>query len=186
MNKVNYDNNDFLVEALKKGDGKAFAYLMDLHYQALCVYANSLIKDIYIAEDIVQNIYIRIWEQRSSLKANYSLKSFLFKSVYNEFIDQYRKNQSLFTLEKIYIDTLNSVTLEEDTETFNRILTFVNKEIENLPKKCKEVFVLSKKEGLTNLEIAAYLKVSIKTVEAQIAKAFAVLRATIQEKKIER
>ena len=186
MKEVKYADNEFLVQSLNKGDEKAFAYLMDAYYQKLCVYANSLIKDIYIAEDIVQNVLTSVWEKRQRLNSNYSLKSFLYKSVYNEFIDQYRKNQSLFTLEKIYFEALNSVTLEDDPETFNRILAFVNKEIENLPPKCKEIFILSKKEGLTNVEIAEHLAVSVKTVEAQITKAFTVLRAVIASKKIER
>jgi RNA polymerase sigma-70 factor (ECF subfamily) len=181
MNKVYYFNNVSLVESLIKGDEKAFTYLIEKHHHELCVYANSFTKDIYIAEDIVQNVFIRIWEKRNRLNASHSLLSFLYKSVYNEFIDQYRKNQSLFTLEKIYFETLNIVIDEEDTETFNRTLELVNIEIQNLPPKCKEIFILSKKEGLTNVEIANYLKISIKTVEAQISNAFAALRSAMKK-----
>ena len=94
----------------------------------------------------------------------------------------YRKNQSLFSLEKTYHDALNSVVLEDDSESFQRVLKVVNKEIESLPLKCKEVFILSKKEGLTNIEIAEHLEVSIKTVEAQITKAFSILRSSLEEK----
>jgi RNA polymerase sigma-70 factor (ECF subfamily) len=102
--------------------------------------------------------------------------------TYNEFIDLYRKNQSLFSLEKSYYDALNGIVQEEDSEAFQRVLNAVNKEIQNLPPKCKEVFILSKKEGLTNIEIAEHLDVSIKTVEAQITKAFSILRTSLEEK----
>ncbi|OXA67339.1 RNA polymerase sigma-70 factor [Flavobacterium aquidurense] len=177
-----YDDNATLIESLSKGDESAYAYLIDTYHHKLCVYANSLVKNIYSAEDIVQNVFIKVWEQRTRLKTDHALKSFLYKLVYNEFIDLYRKNQSLFSLEKSYYDALNAVIQEEDSESFQRVLNVVNKEIQNLPPKCKEVFILSKKEGLTNIEIAEHLDVSIKTVEAQITKAFSILRSSLDEK----
>lgn len=177
-----YQNNDLLIEALRNGDESAYTYLIDTYHHKLCVYANSLVKNVYSAEDIVQNVLIKVWEQRTRLKSDHSLKSFLYKLVYNEFIDLYRKNQSLFSLEKSYHEALNGIVQEEDSESFQRVMNAVNKEIQNLPPKCKEVFILSKKEGLTNIEIAEHLDVSIKTVEAQITKAFSLLRSSLDEK----
>jgi RNA polymerase sigma-70 factor (family 1) len=182
MKNDDYSDNNVLIEALRNGDEKAYAYLIDTYHHKLCVYANSLVKNIYSAEDIVQNVFIKVWEQRTRLKSDYALKSFLYKLVYNEFIDLYRKNQSLFSLEKSYYDALNSIVFEDDSESFQRVLNVVNKEIQNLPPKCKEVFILSKKEGLTNIEIAEHLDVSVKTVEAQITKAFSILRTSLEEK----
>jgi len=182
MKNDDYNDNSVLIEALRNGDEKAYAYLIDTYHHKLCVYANSLVKNIYSAEDIVQNVFIKVWEQRTRLKSDHTLKSFLYKLVYNEFIDLYRKNQSLFSLEKSYYDALNSIVFEDDSESFQRVLNVVNKEIQNLPPKCKEVFILSKKEGLTNIEIAEHLEVSVKTVEAQITKAFSILRTSLDEK----
>lgn len=182
MKTDDYNENDVLIESLRNGDERAYTFLIDTYHHKLCVYANSLAKNIYSAEDIVQNVFIKVWEQRTRLKSDHSIKSFLYKLVYNEFIDLYRKNQSLFSLEKTYYDALNSVVLEDDSESFQRVLKVVNKEIESLPPKCKEVFILSKKEGLTNIEIAEHLDVSIKTVEAQITKAFSILRSSLEEK----
>jgi len=177
-----YSDNTTLIESLQNGDESAYTYLIDTYHHKLCVYANSLVKNVYSAEDIVQNVFIKVWEQRTRLKTDHSLKSFLYKLIYNEFIDLYRKNQSLFSLEKSYYDALNGIVQEEDSEAFQRVLNAVNKEIQNLPPKCKEVFILSKKEGLTNIEIAEHLDVSIKTVEAQITKAFSILRSSLEEK----
>ncbi|CAD0002197.1 RNA polymerase sigma factor [Flavobacterium salmonis] len=182
MKTDDYNDNNILIESLRNGDEKAYTYLIDSYHHKLCVYANSLVKNIYSAEDIVQNVFIKVWEQRARLKSDHAIKSFLYKLAYNEFIDLYRKNQSLFSLEKTYHDALNSVVLEDDSESFQRILKVVNKEIESLPPKCREVFILSKKEGLTNIEIAEHLDVSIKTVEAQITKAFSILRSSLEEK----
>jgi len=182
MKTDDYSDNIVLIESLRDGDEKAYTYLIDTYHHKLCVYANSLVKNIYSAEDIVQNVFIKVWEQRARLKSDHAIKSFLYKLAYNEFIDLYRKNQSLFSLEKTYHDALNSVVLEDDSESFQRVLKVVNKEIESLPPKCKEVFILSKKEGLTNIEIAEHLEVSIKTVEAQITKAFSILRSSLEER----
>ena len=182
MKSEDYNDNDILIESLKNGDEKAYNYLIDTYHHKLCVYANSLVKNVYSAEDIVQNVFIKVWEQRTRLKTNHAIKSFLYKLVYNEFIDLYRKNQSLFSLEKSYYDALNSIVLEDDSESLQRVINVVDKEIQNLPPKCKEVFILSKKEGLTNIEIAEHLDVSIKTVEAQITKAFSILRSSLDDK----
>lgn len=177
-----YKDNDILIECLKKGDENAYVYLIEMYHHKLCVYANSLVKNIYNAEDIVQNVFLRTWEQSSRLKPDHSIKSFLYKSVYNEFIDQYRKKQSLIKLEKTYFDALNEIIHDDNSESLDKIITVVKKEIQNLPPKCKEVFILSKQEGLTNIEIAEHLNISIKTVEAQITKAFSILRSTMKDK----
>jgi RNA polymerase sigma-70 factor (family 1) len=182
MKKEIYNENKVLIECLKNGDEKAYVYLLDTYHHKLCVYANSLIKNSYSAEDIVQNVFIRVWELRSRLNPNLSIKSFLYKSVYNEFIDLYRKNQTLVPIENIYFNALNNVVLDDDPEALSRMISALNKEIQNLPPKCKNIFILSKKEGLTNIEIAEHLNVSIKTVEAQITKAFSILRSTMEEK----
>ncbi|HEY1194589.1 RNA polymerase sigma factor, partial [Flavobacterium sp.] len=116
MKTGDYNDNAILIESLQNGDEMAYAYLIDTYHHKLCVYANSLVKNIYSAEDIVQNVFIKVWEQRTRLKSDHSLKSFLYKLTYNEFIDLYRKNQSLFSLEKSYYDALNGIVQEEDSE----------------------------------------------------------------------
>lgn len=178
----NYSDNTILTESLKNGKEEAFAYLVDTYHHKLCVYANTLVKDVYCAEDIVQNVFAKVWEKRNRLNPDYAIKSFLYKSVYNEFIDHYRKNISLLSLEKKHFKTLDEILLDEDSESLNEVIEIVKKEIQNLPPKCKEVFILSKQQGLTNNEIAEYLNVSVKAVEAQITKAFSILRSSMKEK----
>ncbi|MCH9659655.1 MAG: sigma-70 family RNA polymerase sigma factor, partial [Bacteroidetes bacterium] len=128
------------------------------------------------AEDIIQNVFIKLWQQRRALKPNLSIKSFLYKSVYNEFIDQYRKQQSIMLLEKKYIETLDTIVENKDERYIERLIAIVKLEIQNLPPKCKQTFLLSKQDGLTNIEISEYLNISIKTVESHITKAFNILR----------
>lgn len=174
----NFSDNSALVDALKNGNSQAYAYLMDAYHKKLCVYAYGLTKDHDKAEDIVQNVMVRIYKKRKLLKAERSLQSFLYKSVYNEFIDQYRKEKMVSPLEKKHMDALIDFVQHEDDD-MERLIAIVKHEIGNLPPKCRETFLLSKEEGLSNLEIADYLNIYIKSVEAHITKAFSVLRSKI-------
>tara|TARA_B100001750_G_scaffold231123_1_gene228596 strand:- start:411331 stop:411930 length:600 start_codon:yes stop_codon:yes gene_type:complete len=173
--RIDFNDNTLLIQNLKNGDEKAYEYLVDTYHHRLCVYANSLVNDHDHAEDIVQNVFIRTWERRHNLKSNFTIKSFLYKSVHNEFIDQYRKKKSVTALEKKYIEELERFT-EKDEVFFERLLNLVQREIQNLPPKCRKIFLMSKQEGFTNVEIAEQLNVSIKTIEYHITKAFAILR----------
>jgi len=179
-----YTDNSQLINALKAGDSKAYSFLVDTYHHKLCVYAYSLIHDQDIAEDIVQNVYIRTWKKRENLKTNFYINSFLYKSVYNEFIDQYRKRKPFFPLEKKYIDAITTIVEKDDKHSLERIIKLVKQEIQNLPPKCKEIFLLSKEDGLNNKEIAEYKNISIKSVEGHITKAFNILRKTLDMRSV--
>ncbi len=175
-------NQKKLIKQLKKGNSLAYSYLVDLHYKELCNYATSLARDVFKSEDIVQNVIVRMWQQREKLNSNISIKNYLYKSVYNEFIDQYRKDLSISVLERKYIEGIDSfIEVEEEDET-KRLISLVEKEIEQLPDKCKETFLLSKKNGLTYREIADYQNLSVNTVEKQMVKAFSILRKKLKDK----
>lgn len=181
MNKSFLDNT-FLIERLINKDEKAYAFLVDTHYKDLFVYILSLTNDHELSQDIVQNVFIKTWEYRKKLNSSYSIKSFLYKSAYNEFINKYHRNKAISNLEKIFIEDLNSILDYENENNLKEKIDLVYVEIEKLPKKCKQVFLLSKKEGLTNLEIANYLNTSIKSVEAHITKGFSIIRKGIKTK----
>ena len=177
-----YSDNIQLIHALKTGDPKAYTFLVNTYHHKLCIYAYSFTHDYNLSEDIVQNVFMRVWNKRENLKEDFIIISFLYKSVYNEFIDQYRSQKSVYPLEKKYIDALNDIVENEDEHSLDRIIKLVKREIQNLPPKCKEIFLLSKEEGLTNIEIAEYKNVSIKSVEAHITKAYSILRNSFGEK----
>lgn len=177
-----YTNQKKLLKHLKKGKTPAYTYLVDLYYEQLCNYAQNLARDDYQSEDIVQNVIVRIWQQRDKLNSNINIKNYLYRSVYNEFIDQYRRSNAITALEKKYIEGLDIVLEDEEFNNSERIMAMVMKTVENLPPKCRETFLLSKKEGLTYIEIAEYQNVSVNTVEKQIGKAIRIVRETLKDK----
>jgi RNA polymerase sigma-70 factor (ECF subfamily) len=173
---------DFLfVEKLKKGDYNAYTLLMNNYYKNLCGYANLFTKDPSKSEDIVQNVFVKLWVYRKKVDSNIPLKRYLHKSVYNEFIDQYRKNKSVISLEEKHLRTINTI-IDDNSFDIEKLMTRVNNEIEKLPEKCKKVFILNKKEGLTHDEIAEYLQISKKTVEGHITRAFKILNQKLGKK----
>jgi len=179
---MNYEDEKLLLKALKKGDERAFLFLMDLYNRRLFGYAISLTNDRAMAEDILQNIFLRTWEKRKNLLITKSIQNYLFRSVHNEFVSQYKKHQSRLQLEQKYFESLKKVALTMDENRMDKIIAKIKGEVQNLPPKCKEVFLLSREEGLTNLEISDYLDISIKTVETHLTKAFKILRKKFRDK----
>ena len=118
---------------------------MNNYYKNLCGYANLFTKDPSKSEDIVQNVFVKLWVYRKKVDSNIPIKRYLHKSVYNEFIDQYRKNKSVVSLEEKHLRTINTI-IDDNSFDIEKLMTRVNNEIEKLPEKCKKVFILNKKE----------------------------------------
>ena len=154
---------------------------MNNYYKNLCGYANLFTKDPSMSEDIVQNVFVKLWVYRKKIDPNIPIKRYLHKSVYNEFIDQYRKNKSVISLEEKHLKAINTI-IDDNSFDIEKLMTRVNNEIEKLPEKCKKVFILNKKEGLTHDEIAEYLQISKKTVEGHITRAFKILNQKLGKK----
>ena len=178
---MDFNDNTILTEYLVKGDEKAYKFLLNKFHRKLYVYALTLVNDNSMAQDIVQNVFLKTWNSRKKLNPEFSIQSFLYKCVYNEFINSYQQNKAMMLLQQKYVETMHQVVETTDDNAIERMTAIVNKEIKNLPPKCQQVFILSKKEGLTNIEIAEHLDISIKTVEAQICKAFKILKEKLKD-----
>ena len=178
MSKKLKKQND-LIFRLKNGEDEAYVFLVKTYNKLLFSYAISLTNDRAMAQDIVQDVFFGIWKDRKKLNTSYTLKNYLFKITYNKFINQYHKNRAISSLERAYMESLNQIVDENNTELLKKKIELVKEGIANLPKKCKKTFLLSKKEGLTNIEIADYLDISIKTVEGHLTKAYQLLRKNI-------
>ena len=173
---MNFGDNRILTENLRIGDEKAYMFLLDRFHRQLHAYALTLTHDSAMAQDIVQNVFLKTWKSRKKLNPNFSIRSFLYKSVYNEFINTYQKNKAMMLIHQKYVESTHEVVENTDDSAISKMIAIVNKEIQKLPPKCQKVFILSKKEGLTNNEISEHLDISVKTVEAQITKAFGILK----------
>jgi len=169
-------NTIFLVNSLKKGDQKVFKKIYSDYFEDLCVYLLNYTQNKELIEDIVQDTFIKIWVNRKKLNVKTSFKSYLYKSVFNNFIDNYRlkKKRDQF-LENYYQEALIKA-IEMDPEQKERRLKKLEECLQLLPDKCKKVFVSSKFTGMRHKEIALFFDISIKTVEGHISKAYSLLK----------
>ncbi|WP_242156278.1 RNA polymerase sigma factor [Aestuariivivens sediminis] len=179
---LKFENSSILILNLKEGNEEAYRYLLKTYHSLLFNYAFSLTNDRAMAQDVIQEVFMNLWRDREKLDASYSLKNYIFKMTYNKFINQYHKKRAFSSIERAYMEALNESVDDNYTELLEKKLALVSEGISSLPKKCKETFLLSKNEGLTNIEIAEYLNISIKTVEGHLTKAYNILRERLAEK----
>jgi RNA polymerase sigma-70 factor (family 1) len=158
-----------------------FEALFRLYYAPLVVYACKYVLEKDIAREIVQDFFVKLYEKRSSLTIDTSLKSYLYRSVYNScmnYINQ--RNIQEKHIRNIDLERNDEDNLENEinsVELQNRIFNL----IENLPPKCKRIFKMNRLEGMKNEEIAVALHLSKRTVETQISKALKILRNKLSD-----
>lgn len=181
----NTTNDIDLILKLSKGDQKAYRYIYTSYYNNLCIYLCSYTNNDQLAEDIAQDVLLNIWEKRKKLNIHTSLKSYLYKSAYNAFINKYRANKRTEEkLEEIKFTSLQQLeNREEDVKMMEQRLSYLKLAIDELPPKCKKALLLSKMEGYKYQEIAKTMNISVKTVENHISKAFKLLRKKMSSNK---
>lgn len=183
MKKTN-PNNLQLVIALKKGNKRAFKTFYDTNKKTLIAFINSYTKNHSETDDIVQDVFIKLWTERNTLDENKSIVNFLYTTAHNIFIDKYRKQKREQTMLDGWLYKRLVHFAKEDEDIKLKKILLVKAAIEKLPPKCKEIFILSKFEQLKYTEIADTLKISVKTVENQMGKAFSLIRKEVKEKSI--
>lgn len=177
-----FNENGILIKELKKGNEAAYKQLYDMYYRSLVIYCFKLTNKLPLAEDIVQNTFIKIWTNREKITINSSLKSYLFRAVYNGFASEYNKKQREDkTLIQLKNEALNEL-IELDNEALEKKIKLLDAAIEKLPKKCKNVFLLNKKQGYSHKEIASQLDISEKTVEKHISRAIFRIKKMLSSK----
>jgi len=158
-------------------DISGFEALFQVNYEPLARTAYRIVKDKDIAEDIVQDVFCRLWEKKDSLNITDSLKSYLFKSTINQSLNYLKKIKNAGVREELFsFETAADVNSTEYTIALKETSGLVETAVGLLPDACRTIFVLSRYENLSYKEIALKLNISVKTVEAQMTKALKHLR----------
>ncbi|MBS1915397.1 MAG: RNA polymerase sigma-70 factor [Bacteroidetes bacterium] len=162
-----------------------FKAVFEQYYQPLCNYAFNFLKDKDACEDIVQEIFLRIWEKKKNLIHSKEIRYYMFTAVRNNclsFIENKKKSSALFTEDMGA--TLYQLPQDDKEAGPTDSLELIKKSLSLLPPRCKDVFLLSRIGKLSYKEIAAATGVSVKTVENQIGKALKILKEFIKEHKV--
>ncbi|MFZ4462922.1 MAG: RNA polymerase sigma-70 factor [Bacteroidales bacterium] len=175
------DLQNIFIEGLKKGDRKIFDRIFRMYYSPLCNYSLRYVPDRDTAEEIVQDMFFKLWMKRDEVLIHTSFHSYLYQSVRNyslNYISQEKSQEK----HRQYIGFQLKDHLEHFDDLEQTDLDLLIKEaILRLPDKRREVFELSRYEGLKNAQIAEKLNISVKTVEAQMTKAFEQMRKVLKD-----
>jgi RNA polymerase sigma-70 factor (ECF subfamily) len=171
-----------IIERLRSGDRTAFELLFQFYYPGLVIYATQFAVDELQAEDIVQNMFIKLWEKRQRVKLVDSLKSYFFTSVRNSCLNSLKHQQ----VESKYIGQLydmseKNLLYQPNLYIASELQEIIRQAIDELPERCREVFVMSRLEQMKNDEIAEKLNLSKRTVETHISHALKILRVKLKD-----
>ncbi len=179
---------DELFDQVKIGDQKALELLFAIYFPRLNSFARNVVKDDVISQDIVQDVFVKVWEKRYEI-VTINLEAFLFRLVRNRCIDyikylkvvnnRMQEIEMTSKYEELYrIDFIGDepyVLIEQELKQK------IEQTIESLPERCREVFILSRINGLKNREIADQLNINIKNVERHLSRALQSFRVSFSE-----
>jgi RNA polymerase sigma-70 factor (ECF subfamily) len=181
------NNNKDTAKRIKQGDMEAYEALFRSLYPNLCRYAQSLLHDKDQAEEVVQEMFYRLWRDRSKINIKSSLKSYLYRSVYNNSLQMLRHeqvkekyHQSMKEQEAVYAPD------PMDEYRYKQMERQIAKTMESLPVRCREIFYMNRFEGQKYKEIAEKLSISVKTVEANMSKALREFRKVVAQLETEK
>ncbi len=156
------------------------------YYEKLCKQVYLLVRDSNIAEDIVQEVIVEIWNKKDQLNIQQSLEAYLKRACKNRSLNHLRDQKVKWEDESELYDVEDSNVSSEQQITYEELEQEICSCIDHLPEKCRLVFTLSRFEDMSYNEIADNLGISIKTVENQISKALRILREKIYKKSYEK
>lgn len=174
-------NEHILVTRMIRGDKTAFELLFKYYYPGLVVFASNIVVSTEEAEEIVQDFFVRLWENKHALKTDNPLKNYLFTSVKNRSLNFLKKAE----VKKNVVDDLKrqmgtEMRYHPDIYTATELQQQLKNAFKKLPPRTAEVFTLSRFKGFSNDEIAESLGISKRTVETQVSSALKILRKELQ------
>jgi RNA polymerase sigma-70 factor (ECF subfamily) len=170
-----------LQERIRAGDEGAFDSVFREHYAHLVRMAESVVRERALAEEIAQEVMLELWRRRESLKVEQTFRAYLIRSTRNRALNHIR-HERIVAREAAYaaLESPSSPSAEEEVLGVE-LERAVRNAIDGLPTNCREVFQLSRQQGLKYAEIAAVLEISVKTVEKRMGQALAELRERLAQ-----
>lgn len=181
-------NDDQLVNLVRDDDEAAFRALFDRYYTLLTNIADRYVDDAHIAENIAQDVFIKLWDKRKNLAIHFSVKQYICKAAVNMSINHLRKQKRLGIILSEDTDEAQfaqqSLADDDQRKEQESLENKLWEAIKKLPDRCRLVFTMHRIDGLSHKEIAEELDISTKTIENQITKAMKVLKEVFNNKNI--
>lgn len=170
----------YIISGLKAKDKIVFDFVFTYYYAGLCAYTRRWVNDQDVAEDIVQDFFVRLWTNSSKIDITSSLKSYFFTSVKNRAFNHLKHIQ---VKENFSAQSMNGQREEYSNWEFTEpeLTDLIEKGMQKLPPRCREILILSRFEGKDNAKIAEMLGLSKRTIELQISNALKILRFELKD-----
>lgn len=173
--------DQYLLGRIKKGDIGAFEKLFHRFYPGMCSYAEKLVGQEAVAEEVVQDVFYNIWKNREVFRISSSLNSYMYRSVFNNAMMHLRKSRREILFEDNSFEPEGFASDPVEELEGSEVNEVINNTLENLPERTREIFMLNRFDGLRYKEIAAKLSISVKTVEANMGKALKALKTSLDK-----
>lgn len=176
MNVENSIRNDW-IQKIQKGDEQAFEDLFKEHYYQLSRFAWRYVKSKAIAEELVQEVFANIWENREDWSPTGPIKPYLYQAVKHQSLDHLKHQEVKQKYDPKWVEKKENPTIDfEDPRHKKQLRKAIMKEVEALPSRSKMTYKLHRHDGLTYKEIAEVMDISVKTVESQMTRTLKRLR----------
>lgn len=169
-----------IFDEIKKGNKQAYEGLFRQYYAPLVRFAFEIVKDKDSAEDLVQEVFVKIWEKRETTEISSAVKAYLYMAVKNHCLNKLKREQRNAFLDDAHENSTSysSNNTDEQSNTLG-LSQHIESALQKLPPKCALIFKMSRFEDKTYKEIAEALELSVKTVEAQMGKALMLMRTNL-------
>lgn len=182
MTAFNTYSDQELTDLLKSGDQEAFTTIYNKYWALIYAHVFKMLRDEDEAKDVVQEVFGNLWIKAGAIKNNSNISGLLYTAARNRVFDLIERN-------KVRSDYLGEIAqfvaeaehVQMDTIDESRILEILQREIEKLPPKMREIFELSRKENLSHKEIAGKLNISEQTVKKQVHNALKVIKPKLND-----
>ena len=174
--------DEWLERLVKHDDYQAFESIFHHFYKTLCRYALKYVHSPEIAEEVVSDVFFKVWKNRGQIAIHTSLQAYLYMSVRNQALDYLKSRSHLKTrYEELPLHLENGYAMPDEELIAEELDQQIEKAIDTLPPQCQTIFRLSRDKGLKYKEIAEQMNLSIKTVETQMGRALKQLRLLLQD-----
>ena len=175
-------NEEGIIASLSDRDEKIFEQVFKTHVKSLHTYASSIIKDEAVAEEIVQDIFYKLWERPEKLSIHGSVAAYLYRAVYNESMNHLKHLKVRMKYENHAVHQMKNTTDSASKKIMMKELEGrIHEGLKLLPEQCRTIFQMSRFGELKYREIARELEISPKTVENQMGKALKIMRAHLAD-----
>ncbi len=171
----------FVFNRMVEGDKEAFRFFFEKYYSDLCNLVNLYLHDPVMSEEIVQDIFIYLWEKKENIRIESSLKSYLLRASKNRSLNYIRnKKIKLDIYSRLNDFDKGTIEMPDSVLDSNQLREIINTAIDSLPGRCREIYILGKEKNMSYKEISEELGISVKTVEVQMGKALKKLREQLR------